>query len=49
MVGPHLEYVMDDLEEYTQEYPVKIALMKPDYYSRLDGTKAIEHILSLYE
>ncbi|RKD30396.1 PTS sugar transporter subunit IIB [Lacrimispora algidixylanolytica] len=49
MVGPHLEYVMDDLEEYTHEYPVKIALMKPEYYSRLDGAKAIEHILSLYE
>ena len=49
MVGPHLEYVMDELEEYTEEYPVKIALMKPEYYSALDGAKAIEHILSLYE
>jgi Phosphotransferase system cellobiose-specific component IIB len=49
MVGPHLEYVMDELEEYTHEYPVKVALMKPGYYSSLDGAKAIEHILSLYE
>lgn len=49
MVGPHLEYIMEDLDEYTHEYPVKIALMKPEYYSRLDGEKAIEHILSLYE
>lgn len=49
MVGPHLEYIMNELEEYTNDYPIKIALMKPDYYSRLNGAEALEHILSLYK
>jgi len=49
MVGPHLEYIMEELEEYTKEYSVKVALMKPEYYSRLDGVKALEHIMSIYE
>ena len=45
MVGPHLAYILDDVEEYTQGEDVKVILMKPEYYSKLDGKKAIEHLL----
>ena len=46
MVGPHLAYIMDDIDEYTDGADVKVILMKPEYYSSLDGEKALEHLLS---
>ena len=48
MVGPHMAFIMDELEEYKEDYDIKIALMKPEYYSHLDGEKALDHILSVY-
>lgn len=45
MVGPHLEYILDDIDSYTQGYDVKVILMKAEYYSSLNGEKAIEHLL----
>jgi PTS system cellobiose-specific IIB component len=47
-VGPHLECMIDEIKEYEEEFPVKVALMKPEYYSTLDGDKALDHILSLF-
>ncbi len=50
MIGPHLAYLMDEMEEILADRPnVKAALMKPEYYSHLDGEKALDHILSLFE
>lgn len=46
MVGPHLAYIIDEIEEYTQGRDVKVLLMKPDYYSTLDGEKALDDLLS---
>lgn len=46
MVGPHLAYILDEIEDYTNGQDVKVILMKPDYYSVLDGKKALEHLLS---
>lgn len=45
MVGPHLAYILDDIENYVGNTPVKVILMKADYYSTLDGEKAIHHLL----
>ena len=45
MVGPHLAYILDEVEEYTHGNNVKVILMKSDYYSTLDGEKAIDHLL----
>lgn len=45
MVGPHLEYILDEVEDYVGDHDVKVILMKADYYSTLDGYKAIEHLL----
>ena len=45
MVGPHLAYILDEVEEYTHGEDVKVILMKPDYYSVLNGEMAIAHLL----
>lgn len=46
MIGPHLAYILDEIDEYTHGTDVKVLLMKPDYYSTLDGEKALDHLLS---
>lgn len=46
MVGPHLEYILDEVEEYTHGVDVKVILMKGEYYATLDGEKALDHLLS---
>ncbi len=45
MVGPHLAYILDEIDEYVGDADVKVFLMKPEYYSTLDGEKAIQHML----
>ena len=35
MVGPHLAYILDEVEEYIGDNDVKVILMKPEYYSTL--------------
>ena len=46
MVGPHLAYILDEVDEYVGDYPVTVLLMRPDYYSTLDGNKAVDHLLA---
>lgn len=48
MVGPHLKYLVADLEEKVAGRDVKVVLMKKKYYSMLDGEGALNHILSIY-
>lgn len=48
LVGPHLAYILDEIEEYTNGLDVKVLLMKPDYYSVLDGEKALDDLLALF-
>lgn len=45
MVGPHLSYIFEEAKEFVQDSNVKVLLMKADYYSTLNGEKAIEHLL----
>lgn len=45
MVGPHLAYILDEVEEYKNGRDVKVILMKPEYYSTLNGEKAIAHLI----
>lgn len=49
MVGPHLAYILDEVEEYKNGRDVKVILMKGEYYSTLDGVKAINHLLEEME
>lgn len=45
MVGPHLAYILDEIDDYTDGADVKVILMKSEYYSTLNGEKAIEHLI----
>ncbi len=45
MVGPHLAYILDEIDEYTAGLDVKVILMKPDYYATLDGEAALKDLL----
>ena len=47
MIGPHLQYLEDEMEERCEGTDVKVILMKPEYYSVLNGEKAIDHLLSV--
>lgn len=46
MVGPHLAYILDDVDEYVGNSKVKVILMKPEYYSALNGEAALAHLQS---
>jgi PTS system cellobiose-specific IIB component len=48
MLGPHLEYLLEELTERYQERGIKVAIMNKSYYSILDGAAALKHIQSLY-
>lgn len=45
MVGPHLAYILDEVEDYIHDHPVKVILMSGEYYSTLDGDKAVKHLM----
>ena len=49
MVAPHLAYVLDDVDEFIRDYDVKVILMKAEYYSTLNGEKAVDHLLEEIE
>ena len=49
MVGPQLAYILDEVEEYIGDNDVKVILMKPEYYSTLDGNKALDHLIAEME
>lgn len=48
MVGPHLAYLLDEVNEIANGRDVKIVMVKPEYYSTLNGDKALDQILSLF-
>lgn len=45
MVGPHLAYILDEIDEYVGNHPVTVVQMRPDYYATLDGRAALDHLL----
>lgn len=46
LVGPHLAYIMDEINELTKDNHVKVLLMKSSYYSTLDGEAALDDLMS---
>lgn len=48
LVGPHLAYIVDEIEEYIGGRDIKVLLMKQEYYATLDGEKALDDLLSLF-
>jgi PTS system cellobiose-specific IIB component len=49
MVGPHLAYILDEVDAYVGGSDVKVVLMHPDYYSALDGEAGLDHLLATLE
>lgn len=51
MIGPHLAYLLDDIDDILQDSPkeIKAILMKPEYYSTLDGNEALNHLFSYFK
>ncbi len=45
MVGPHLAYILDEVETFIHDEDIKVILMKGEYYATLDGNKALDHLL----
>jgi PTS system cellobiose-specific IIB component len=48
LLGPHLSYLFDNLEERYKDRNIRIGVMEKSYYSSLDGEAAIKHIQSLF-
>ena len=42
-----IESTIGDIEEVCDGYPIKVAVMKPEYYAHLDGEAALDHILQV--
>lgn len=49
MVGPHLAYVLDEVDDYVGDADVTVILMRSDYYSTLDGEGAVDHLMEAVE
>lgn len=49
MVGPHLAYLVEEVDMLIGDNDIKVGLMKQEYYATLNGEKALDHILSLFE
>jgi PTS system cellobiose-specific IIB component len=42
MVGPHLAYILDEVDDYVGDAPVTVIQMRRDYYATLNG----DHLLA---
>lgn len=49
MIGPHLGYLFDDVDDYIGDHDIAVILMRPDYYSALDGEIALDHLLEAFQ
>ncbi len=47
MVGPHLAYILNEVDDYVGDRPIAVILMRPDYYSTLDGGMALDHLIEV--
>ena len=45
MVGPHLAYILDDVEAFVSDESVKVILIRAEDYAVLDGEKVLDHLL----
>lgn len=44
LVGPHLHYMLHDLEEMAEPYGVPVRLISEEIYGSLDGEKVIDFL-----
>lgn len=48
LVGPHLAYIIDEIEDVIGGHEVKVLLLKQEYYATLNGDKALDELLALF-
>lgn len=44
LVGPHLKYMLEDLEELAEPYDVPVRIIPEEYYGSLDGDGVINFL-----
>lgn len=49
LVGPHLRYMKEDLEEIAGPYNVPVSIIEEEAYGSLDGAAVLEKICELLE
>lgn len=49
LIGPHLSYMLEELEKQTEEKNVKVAVIPQATYGSLNGDKALDLILEMGE
>ncbi len=49
LVGPHLAYMIDDLEEIAEPYDVTVAVIPKEPYGNLDGGAVCDFALGLLD
>jgi len=49
LIGPHLAALKEEMEERCEGYPIKVAVIDKDAYARLNGDKALDQLLALFE
>ncbi|MEQ7177740.1 PTS sugar transporter subunit IIB [Enterococcus thailandicus] len=49
LIGPHLSYMLNDLQEQTKDKNVKATIIPQAVYGTLNGEKALDLILKLEE
>ncbi len=45
LVGPHLDYMMDDLKDIAADYDVPVELISKEAYGNLDGDAVLDFII----
>lgn len=45
LVGPHLDYMLDDLKEIAKDYHVPVELISKEAYGNLDGEAILDFII----
>jgi len=48
LVGPHLKYMMKDLEEIASEFKVPVRMISQKAYGSLDGAAALAEIQDIF-
>lgn len=49
MVGPHLAYILDDVNNIVGDRDVKVTMVKSQDYATFNGENALDQLLALYE
>jgi len=48
MIGPHLASMKEDMEERCEGYDIKVGVIEPAAYARLNGEAALDQILGMF-